>query len=184
MEIENLESKSIGKPKKRGGARKGSGRKKGQIDKTTLERLHVLMAYKQRILKNADKLFNAQNALAQGVTYLYRVDETGEGKNKKREHILVTEPDEIKEVLDETDGAGGTVNESYYYITTKQPDNKAIDSLLDRVFGKSTQVIAGIDDKGDVSPLTVDVSKMTAIEIDKALADFLANIKQKKKLRK
>lgn len=33
----------------------------------------------------------------------------GEGKNKKKVHTLVTDPEEVKEVLDSTGGTGGNV---------------------------------------------------------------------------
>lgn len=129
--------------KKRGGPRPNSGRPKGRVDQKTLDKLRVFEAYKQRILKKANALFNSQYSLATGTAYMYRIEETGEGKNKKREHVLVTNPTEIKEVLDETEGAGGVVDDVYYYITTKPGDNKAIDSMLDRVFGKATQPLGG-----------------------------------------
>jgi len=121
----------------KGGARPNSGRPKGSLSEATKEKIKVEAALHVRILGAVDRLFNSQLALAEGVMHLYRVDETGEGKNKRREHVLVTDPTEIKEVLDETDGAGGVVDETYYYISTKAPDNKAIDSMLDRVFGKA-----------------------------------------------
>lgn len=177
--IETLKKKPIVKGKK-GGPRPGSGRPKGKLDKKTLEKLEILRAYKQRILQNADKLFNAQVALAQGISYLYRVDEVGEGKNKKREHVLVTDPEEIKQVLDETDGAGGVCEDHYYYITTKTPDNKAIDSMLDRVFGKATQLLAGTDDEGNEKPLSViNVQTMTPEQIDQALAEKILRRRKK-----
>lgn len=159
------------KPKKiKGGPRPGSGRPKGKQDARTLDRIRVLQAYKQRILNNADKLLNAQLALAVGVSHLFRVDETVVDGKTKREHVLVTDPDEIKKVLDENDGGDGKVDESYYYISTKDPDNRAIDSMLDRTFGKAVQAIAGIDDDGNMVPLKGDqIDKMTPEEVDDEL---------------
>lgn len=138
--LENLKEKS-----KWGGKRPNSGRSKGSKNKNTIEQKKAEEALKQRILTSIDRLFNAQIALAEGVNYLYRIDETEDSKGKKtREHVLVTDPEEIKEVLDDTEGAGGVSGENYYYITTKAPENKAIDSMLDRVFGKARQNI-GLD---------------------------------------
>lgn len=122
----------------KGGRQPGAGRPVGSKNKSTLEKQAAEKELHNRILGSVDRLFNAQLSLAQGVSHVYRIDEVGEGKQKKREHNLVTDPDEIKSFLDECDGGNGTVDGAYYYITTKEPDNKAIDSMLDRVFGRAT----------------------------------------------
>lgn len=121
----------------RGGPRPGAGRPKGALSKTTIEKRQVEAALTERILRATDHLFNAQYALAKGVVHLYRVEEETDGKKKRRKHVLVTDPEEIKRVLDETDGDGGVVGESYYFIATSDPDGRAIDSMFDRVFGKA-----------------------------------------------
>jgi hypothetical protein len=119
-----------------GGSRRGSGRPKAAKNKATLEKQKVLEAFSQRVMAKADALFNAQYGLAVGSAKVFRIDEEGEGKNKKRIHTLVTDEDEIKALLDEHEGGAGEVDGSYYYITTQSPDNKALDSLLNRAFGK------------------------------------------------
>jgi len=124
----------------RGGFRENAGSKKGTLKKKTIETKIAEEEFRQRVLKNKDKLFNAQFDLALGTTYLYKIVETGKGDKLKREHVIVTDPNEIKDVLDECDG-DGTVDDTYYYMTTKAPDNKAIDSMLDRTFGKAKQGI-------------------------------------------
>ena len=139
-----------------GGARPGAGRKPGGMNQKTKDRMRILKAYQDRIAHHADTLFNAQFGLAKGQMYLYRIEETGSGKDKKREHVLVTSPEEIKQVLDETDGAGGAVDGNYYYITTKEPDPRAIDSMLDRAFGKPIQVLAGDSEGG---PVQLEISE-------------------------
>ena len=121
----------------KGGKRQGAGRPKGSLNQSTIEKKKAEEMLTDRILKNVDRLFNAQLSLAEGNTYLYKIIETGSGKTAKREHVLVTNPDEIKQFLDEHEGGSGTVDDNYYYLTTKTPDNKAIDSMLDRVFGKA-----------------------------------------------
>jgi len=123
--------------RKRGGKRPGAGRPIGALSKQTLERNAVKAALEQRILQKADELHNAQYALAVGSLCIFRVEQDG----KKKKHILVTDTDEIKEVLDTNEGTSGKVGESYYIVSTQQPDNKAIDSMLDRVFGKAPQTI-------------------------------------------
>lgn len=153
QDIEKNENKPIYKGK--GGFRPNSGRKKGKLSAATLERIKVEEAFKQRILGHVDNLFNSQLALAQGLTHLFRIDETGEGKNKKREHVLVTDPQEIKDVLDETKGGSGVYDEHYYFITTKDPENKAIDSMFDRAFGKAAQSINLGNQDGEVLKISV-----------------------------
>ena len=121
----------------KGGARQGSGRKPGQKDAKTIEadktKEEVDKIFKKRVIKNIEPLMNAQLSLAKGLSYLYRIDKTKKGNNKKP--VLVTSPFEIALYLDddyETD-------KTYYYITTDKPDSRAIDSMFDRVFGKAPQ---------------------------------------------
>lgn len=139
-----------------GGKREGAGRQVGSQNKATKEQRIVEQEFKDRILLNVQELLSSQMNIAKGASYLYRIEETGEGSKKKREHILVTDPEEIKTVLDE---GTGVVEETYYYITTKTPDNRALDSLIDRVFGKSMQ-------KTDITsggkPLSIQISQEVA----------------------
>ena len=132
-DIDKLNNKSTGK----GGPRPGAGRPVGSLGKETKEKKKAEQEMIQRIVNNLEGIINAQLNLAHGAAYLYRIDETGEGKNKKREHVLVTDPEEIKRYLD-SELPDGEELDNYYYITTKSPDGKAIDSLIDRVFGKAS----------------------------------------------
>ncbi len=133
LEYEKLKNKS-----NLGGARPGAGRKKGGMNKATLERMQVEKEFKQRVLKNADRLFDAQFSLAQGLSYLFviRTETDKKGNNHKLKPELITNPIIIKEFLD---GEYEDSEDEYYFITTKTPENKAIDSLLDRTFGKAQQ---------------------------------------------
>jgi hypothetical protein len=140
-----------------GGKREGAGRPKGSISKKTIEKKIVEAELHSRILGAVDRIFESQLSLARGCAYLYRIDETGEGSKKKREHVIVTDPDEIKKVLDETEAAGGVVDDNYYYVTTVTPDNRAIDSMLDRVFGKAKQALEHSGPNGSVIPVAVTV---------------------------
>jgi hypothetical protein len=96
-----------------------------------------------RRYKVANRIFNAQLALAEGCTYIYEVIETGEGKSKKSEHVLVTDPDRIKAFLDESGGDTGAMlsDGRYMFITTEKPDGKMIADIFDRAFGKPMQAI-------------------------------------------
>lgn len=152
--IEKL--KSPPKNPNKGGARPGAGRKKGGKNKDTLAKEVIYAQYRQRVMKAADKLFNAQFSLAQGVQYVYRIDEQEIGNgNTKKTHVLVTDPEEIKELLDEHEGGDGEVNGAYYYITAKDPDTRAIDSMLDRTFGKAIQGVEMSGKNGEDLPSTI-----------------------------
>lgn len=129
----------VGKGAGRGGYRPGSGRKPGKQDQTTLDRIEAMRQFRERVSKRVDEFYNAQFSLAVGTQYLYRIDtqELDNGKTK-RVHVLVTDPEEIKNALD---GDLGQVGESFYYLTTQTPNNQAIDSMLDRTFGKAQQSV-------------------------------------------
>lgn len=123
-----------------GGKRSGAGKPKGHKHKATLERQKVLEAFNQRVMAKADALFNAQLTLAVGSMKVFRIDEIEDDKGKKRrEHVHVTDADEIKRLLDEHEGAAGDVDGVYYYFTDVLPDNRAIDSMMNRAFGKPTE---------------------------------------------
>lgn len=123
-----------------GGARPGAGRPKGSMNKSTKEKLAIEEEFKARILNQIHTLLNAQLNLAKGSSYLYRIDEEKDssGKVLSKKHHIVTDPDEIEQVLDECEGTG-VMDGHYYYITTRTPDVRALDSLIDRVFGRAIQ---------------------------------------------
>lgn len=116
-----------------GGARDNAGRPKGSENEETKKRRVVEKAFKQRVLRSADELINSQMSLAKGVQMLYCIEKDKDGKNKKPR--LVDSQQEIEEYLE----GNYDNNKDYYFITTERPDNRAIDSLFDRVFGRATQ---------------------------------------------
>ena len=119
-----------------GGARPNAGRPKGSMNEETKEKKRVKAAIVERINKNADRLFNAQMSLAEGTSFLYRQDK--DDKGKKLPAVQVTDPGEIKAFID---GEHQDDKSSYYYIATERPDNRSIDSMFDRSFGKPQQSI-------------------------------------------
>jgi hypothetical protein len=123
-----------------GGKREGAGRREGSKNRATLEKQAVLEAFNQRVMNKVHELFDAQITLALGSAKVFRIDEeeTESGKTK-RVHTLVTDADEIKELLDEHEGLNGEVNGKFYYFTTVQPDNKAIEAMLNRSLGRATE---------------------------------------------
>lgn len=117
-----------------GGVRENAGRPLGSENKESHERRVAEQQMVQRIVDNLTGILNSQFNLAKGLSYLYRIDED---KKEHREHVLVEDPEEIKNYLDAQET--GDKLDNYYYITTKSPDGRAIDSLIDRAFGKSRQ---------------------------------------------
>lgn len=123
-----------------GGARSNAGRPKGRRNKKTLEKAAVAEVFNQSVMRSADRLFNAQLQLSLGSMMVYRVDYIDDDKGKpKRVHTHVTDPDEIKVLLDEHDGGPGEVDGSYYFFTDVPPDNRALDSMLNRGLGKPVE---------------------------------------------
>lgn len=119
-----------------GGARTNAGRPKGSENEETRKKRVVEEEFKQRVLRSANKLISSQMNLAQGVQMLYVIEKTEKGANKKPR--LITDQSTIESYLaGELDGDP----DEYYFITTERPDNRALDSLFDRVFGKSVNNI-------------------------------------------
>ena len=134
--------------KELGGEREGAGRPPGKENEATMTKRLVKKALEKRILNSADDLINSQMNLAKGVQMLYKIEKDKDGKNKKPELVIMQE--EIEAYL------AGECEGDYYFITTERPDNKALDSLLDRTFGKARQNVGldgGEDEEGNPKPL-------------------------------
>lgn len=146
----------------KGGKRPGSGRKKGKAPKT-LEKIKVLEALRQRTYKVADAVFGAQLSSALGQQFLFRIKTNSKGFKEKPE--LVEDELTIRNYLNrdfETDGDLYDKNE-YYFITTKAPDTRAIDSMFDRAFGKVSQPLGGGEDgTGPIQVQIINYAKKNA----------------------
>ncbi len=147
-----------------------AGKPAGIPNKRTIERKIVEQEFKDRILFNIQDLLTAQLNIAKGTSYLYKIVYHQQGtKSERKEHILVTDPIEIKDFLDELQGdVDGILEDTYYYIATKQPDNRALDSLMDRVFGRAIQPM---DLSSGGEPIGVVFLPMRRKEEDKQLED-------------
>lgn len=167
-ELENL--KEI-QNKKWGGARPNAGRPLHSKNPETIEREAVKKVFQDRVAKNADKLFNAQLDLAIGEKYLMVITTTGQGSKQKRETTVVTDIETIKQFLDsEEDPNFGEENE-YYFMSTKPANNMALDSLLNRSFGKA-------DEKLDI---TTDGDSLKGIANPELAVEFSEFLKRKSK---
>lgn len=134
------------------------GRKKGGKNASTLLREVVKKDFDQKVLRLQNRLLNAQASKAIGQQFLYKIEKefvrTGENKDVEEKGYwknlppkLVDTEEEIFEYLNMLAENNGSVDDdqseesTYYYITAKEPDNNAIDSLLNRVHGKATESI-------------------------------------------
>jgi hypothetical protein len=151
-------------PKKNGGARPGSGRPRHSKNPATIEREEALRQFKEKVAKNAQRLFNNQMHLAEGVSYLYRIHTNSKGVREKPE--LITSTYTIEHYLS---GELDEEKDDYYFITTERPDNKAIDSMLDRTFGRAAQSIDVTSDGESLSP----INKLSDEELNARIQDYI-----------
>lgn len=133
-----------------GGARKNAGKKKGTKTPRVIERDLAFQRLRERVLNSADSLINSQMGIAKGLTFLY-VIKTIKGKRSKPR--LITDQQTIEEYL-----AGDLENNGfeYYFMSTQRPDNKALDSLLDRTFDKSVQRTEIKDPDGALKTIIIE----------------------------
>lgn len=146
MSEETLEKNSTHKPiKGHGGARDGAGRKSGKMSEENRAKLEVLEKMRKRIMRSSEKLLNSQMNLAEGISYLYVIKTNSKGLKEKAE--LITNQLIIEKFLaGELEG----LKDEYYYITTERPDNRALDSLWDRTFGKVPNLVEGTGESGEI----------------------------------
>jgi len=137
---------------KHGGKRLGAGRRQGALNKATLTQREAKKQFQERVAKHVDKLFHAQIDLATGEKYLMVIETIGTGTKQKRVTNIVTDPETIKQFLDEELDNTDT---EYYYMTTKPANNMALDSLLNRSFGKADESLDITTDGQSLQPLLV-----------------------------
>jgi len=125
-----------------GGAREGAGRPKGSENEDTKIRRVAEQNFKTRVANQVDRIFNSQLDLAIGEKYLMVKRVEGEGKNRRTWVEVVTDLETIKQFIDD-DGASlnADAGEDYYYMTTKPANNQALDSLMNRAFGKPKESV-------------------------------------------
>lgn len=145
----------------RHGTNHKGGRPPGKKNPATIERAAAREQYRQLVLQRLKPLFDHQWSLVRGISYMYRIEER---KGGAREHVIVTDPDEIGDILSQMDdGEPGVYNDQYYYITVRPPDNKSIDSMLDRAIDKPTQPLANDENKPFIIQFSPVVAKKNGI---------------------
>ena len=132
--------------RKWGGAQPGAGRPKGKKNKATLERDAIRRRVEQRYLRAAEAIASAQLGLGVGSQYLMRIDKKwvkqGKGGYWRNERpVRVESLSEIEEYLEGAIKNGDAADDTdsgaaYYFLTTKDPENIAINSMFDRALGK------------------------------------------------
>jgi hypothetical protein len=143
-----------------GGARPGAGRPKLEMTPAGIERREVKKAFEDRVARNADKLFNVQFNLARGEQYLMCKSTTGHGKNRRTEVDIITDPELIKAYIN---GDIENDEDEFYFISTKPANGQAIDSMLDRAFGKAPQKLE-MEHSGNIGSSAYDASKQAEFE--------------------
>lgn len=137
-----------------GGKRPGAGRPKGTKNPRMLEKLAMRKIMEQRIMRVTNKILTAQIHIATGQTFLYKIEKKkiegpkGGISYQNLPPKLVTSQFEIESYLEDVATANGNPEDendpaaTYYYLTTKEPNNEAIKNLFDRVHGKPKESIA------------------------------------------
>lgn len=134
---------------------------KKEIQKAVDDKKKVAFAKIEELVINAnDSIVKSQISNAVGLSFLYKIKKEFRetGKNKKTgekngywialKPELVTSQFEIENYLNNVvDKSNGKVEDennpadTYYFITTKEPNNQAADSLLNRVHGRAKESI-------------------------------------------
>jgi len=91
-----------------------------------------------QIAQKAGDLVRAGLSVALGQIFVYKIDPM-----TKKSHLVV-DPDEINSAMDtmrfqNTNFA--SVGDDYYFVTAKEPDQRAIEMLLNRAFGKPKETV-------------------------------------------
>ena len=137
-------------------------RKPRGLSKATITREQALLNVQQTIIERSMKLAYAQSMLGLGTIRVYRIDSHYEqfGKTKKlvkHKPVIVDDDDEITAVLDhEYSGASSPDTETqFYFVEVQEPNNTAIDSQLNRVFGKARESIDVTSNGQSIAPVIV-----------------------------
>lgn len=146
-EIDNLNDNKAPNPLygKVGGAREGAGRPKGSVSKKTMDEKMAEDYIRKRVMRSLPKIMDSQMNLARGCQYLFKLKKVFDEKKgiwyvpKFSKAQIVKDKNEIADYI--SGEFEGREDCDYYFITSDKPDNKALDSLLDRTLGKATQNI-------------------------------------------
>jgi len=111
------------------------GRKFGAKNKVTIVRERAYEEHQQAILKELVELRSAHFSVAKGTTIVLARDwiKNKQGKQERLGRFTrITDPNEIEEMVAGENEEG----ETYHIISTQDPNPKALEDLINRVFGK------------------------------------------------
>lgn len=139
--------------------------------KATLTKEAAWRQAEQAIIDRTMKLANAQSMLGLGTIQVFRVDAHYEmfGKTKKLikdKPVIVDDVNEIIEVLnyEYANGDDPSTPEDdtpkFYFVETKEANNQAIDSQLNRIYGKAKETIDHKNNGKDFVPVIVGMQIM------------------------
>src|SRR5215471_350804 len=107
-----------------GGRRSGAGRPKGAKDPHTLEKQEQERQLRARIAEDVDEYYAALKLAATGVTHMMAKDRDGTWKE-------ITDPAVMARCLNS--------GESFYRLSARNPDVRALIHLFDRLCGSVNQ---------------------------------------------
>ena len=135
------------------GKEKTGGRKKGGKNKKTIANEKAYEEHQQAILRELSELRDAHFSVAKGTQIIVARDLIWDDKKKKKvrkgRFVRLTRPDEIEDVINDS-----KEEEDYYIIFTQDPNPKALEDLINRVFGKpkeSLDISAELKQKVEVT---------------------------------
>lgn len=125
------------------------------------ERRIAYNRYREKVVGVTDILFRESLHNARGHSYLYKIEkEPVYNKDGEITSYKPLRPKKVKSEQEIEEYLAGLIdsgdaeddsdpNTAYYYITTEKGDQRAIDSMLDRAYGKATQVVQTEDEEGN-----------------------------------
>ena len=123
------------------------GRPKGSVSKQTMDEKMAAEYIRTRVKNSLSKLIDSQMNLARGCQYLFKIKKQYDDKKDRWFIPKFSKPEIVKDKEEMARYLAGEFDGKeecdYYFITSEKPDNKALDSLLDRTLGKATQKIEG-----------------------------------------
>ena len=117
------------------GKPKLGGRKTGSKNAKTIAKEKAFEEHQQAILSELAELRSAHFSVAKGTTIVLARDfiKNKQGKMERLGRFTrITDPDEIEEMVSGENEQG----ETYHIISTQDPNPKALEDLVSRVFGK------------------------------------------------
>jgi hypothetical protein len=139
----------------KGGARVGAGRKPGKKEKHTIEKEKARVLWEKEMLKQMRPILQAQLVLARGSVIMMQ-RRMIKGK-RVGDFERVENESEIARLLN-----SDCQNDDFYILAPKDPNGKAIQDIMDRLFGKPKETMELSGKEGEPIPLVVVLK--TAIE--------------------